>query len=108
MIPCKYCQCETPHKGPKMCDKCWELQKRIESDPVLARKMLNELPWTNGIPPIGTVVKTNDLHFPEFPWVVVLRFKLSHENLCYCDQTKVVGDICRTFRTEHLKPWEES
>lgn len=30
--------------GTKLCDRCWELEKRITSDPAIARKILAALP----------------------------------------------------------------
>lgn len=39
-IPCKYCGKPTFMMGTKMCDHCWELERRIESDPDLAYKIV--------------------------------------------------------------------
>jgi len=39
-IPCKLCGNETPFKGTKLCNSCWELNRRIEADPKVARTIL--------------------------------------------------------------------
>lgn len=40
---CTLCGQETPMMGTKLCDRCWELKSRIEADPELAKKILNEV-----------------------------------------------------------------
>lgn len=37
---CKFCGTATPMTGTRMCDRCWELNRRIGSDPALALKIL--------------------------------------------------------------------
>lgn len=39
-VPCKWCGTPTPMLGTKMCDGCWELDRRIERQPALARRIL--------------------------------------------------------------------
>jgi hypothetical protein len=39
-IPCMWCGEPTPMLGTKKCDKHWELQHRIESEPEMALRML--------------------------------------------------------------------
>lgn len=39
-VPCKWCGTPTPSLGTKMCDRCWELDRRISADPVLAARIL--------------------------------------------------------------------
>lgn len=39
-IPCDLCATPTPMLGTRRCDRCWELERRIEADPELARKIL--------------------------------------------------------------------
>jgi hypothetical protein len=44
-LPCKTCPCElcgalTILVDTKRCDRCWELERRIERDPALARKIM--------------------------------------------------------------------
>lgn len=48
-VRCELCGAHTPMTATKRCDRCWELETRIESDPVLARKILNrhEQPTTD-------------------------------------------------------------
>lgn len=40
MIPCTMCSKPTHMLGTKLCDGCWELKRRIETDPDMARKIL--------------------------------------------------------------------
>lgn len=37
---CELCGCVTRSTGTKRCDRCWELESRIHSDPILAQKIL--------------------------------------------------------------------
>lgn len=39
-VPCRLCSKPTMMLGTRLCDPCWELETRIESDPELARKIL--------------------------------------------------------------------
>ena len=39
---CRVCGCETAMLGTKLCDRCWELERRIHADPELARHILAE------------------------------------------------------------------
>lgn len=41
--PCTICNAPTAMLGTRLCDRCWELQRCIEADPDLARKILAEL-----------------------------------------------------------------
>lgn len=34
--PCKLCATETDNLGTELCNRCWELSRRIEADPDLA------------------------------------------------------------------------
>ena len=40
---CEICGDVTPYTGTRRCNRCWELEKRITSDPHLARKILENL-----------------------------------------------------------------
>lgn len=42
-VDCKWCGTPTLMLGTKMCDRCWELQTRIESNLDLAKRMIEEL-----------------------------------------------------------------
>jgi len=42
-IGCKLCNRPTRMLGTKLCDPCWELQRRIEYNPEMALKILAEL-----------------------------------------------------------------
>lgn len=39
-VPCGLCGKPTRMTGTKRCDGCWELESRIQGDPVLAAKIL--------------------------------------------------------------------
>lgn len=39
-VPCGLCQNPTPMKGTRRCDRCWELEKRVQADPAIARRVL--------------------------------------------------------------------
>lgn len=43
VVPCELCEAPTKMTGTKRCNRCWELEKRIHSDPTLARKILEKL-----------------------------------------------------------------
>jgi len=47
IIPCRICGTPTPMIGTRLCDRCWELEHRIESDPELATKILKGLDDTS-------------------------------------------------------------
>lgn len=42
-IPCTLCDKPTTMLGTKLCDNCWELSRRIEAQPGVARKILDKL-----------------------------------------------------------------
>ena len=39
-VPCSLCGTPTPYTGTKRCNRCWELESRIQAAPVLAEKIL--------------------------------------------------------------------
>ena len=43
-VPCDLCGRPTRMKGTKRCDRCWELETRIQHNPELARLILSTLP----------------------------------------------------------------
>ena len=42
-VPCKRCGTSTFMIGTKLCDRCWELEKKIRFDPELSRQILQEV-----------------------------------------------------------------
>lgn len=42
-VPCTYCQKPTLMLGTRLCDVHWELQRRIRSDPQVARQILGQI-----------------------------------------------------------------
>lgn len=42
-VPCGICGTPTTMTGTKRCDRCWELERRIQANPALARKILENL-----------------------------------------------------------------
>ena len=42
-VPCGICGTPTPMTGTKRCDRCYELESRIHSNPALARQILEKL-----------------------------------------------------------------
>lgn len=42
-VTCKLCGSEEGHEGTNLCDRCWELSRRIEADPKLALKVLMQI-----------------------------------------------------------------
>ena len=42
-IPCELCGTATTYLGTKRCNRCWELERRIESNPELAQKILSRI-----------------------------------------------------------------
>jgi hypothetical protein len=52
-VPCGLCDTLTDSTGTERCNRCWELERRIERDPALAR-----LVWSRrqprGIGEVGT------------------------------------------------------
>ena len=43
-VPCVYCRSKTVNLGTKMCNKCWELEHSIESNPELAAQIILTMP----------------------------------------------------------------
>ncbi len=41
--PCTWCGRPTKMLGTKLCDPCWELERRVRMDPLLAARMLAAL-----------------------------------------------------------------
>jgi hypothetical protein len=41
-VPCRHCGAPTYADSLRECPGCWELRTRIESQPALARRMLEE------------------------------------------------------------------
>ena len=41
-VPCGLCGEPTPMLGTKRCDRCWELEKRVQRAPAIALKVLIE------------------------------------------------------------------
>ena len=37
---CRLCSARTVYVGTRLCDRCWELERRIVADPDLAAKIL--------------------------------------------------------------------
>lgn len=46
-VPCKYCGIPTHMTGTKLCDGCWETERRVTSNPELARRILAEMETIN-------------------------------------------------------------
>lgn len=42
-VSCGLCGRPTPSLGTKRCDRCWELERRIEWDTELARRILDRI-----------------------------------------------------------------
>ena len=42
-VPCVLCGAPTLMAGTRRCDRCWELERRIERDPHLAQKILDRV-----------------------------------------------------------------
>lgn len=42
-VSCELCGSPTDMTGTKRCNRCWELEKRIQADPELAQKILKKL-----------------------------------------------------------------
>ena len=43
VVPCELCEMPTRMTGTKRCDRCYELESRIQQDPKLARKILDRI-----------------------------------------------------------------
>ena len=48
-VPCGICGDPTRMTGTKRCDRCWELERRIEDDPKLAKLILERIESANQI-----------------------------------------------------------
>lgn len=42
MVACRLCGNETSYEGTQLCQRCWELEHRIQSDPELAIRIISE------------------------------------------------------------------
>jgi hypothetical protein len=40
VVPCRHCGEDASMTGTKLCDRCWELEKHIRANPVLAAIIL--------------------------------------------------------------------
>ncbi len=50
IVQCKYCGIPTRMVHTKLCDGCWELERRLErrleqADPAIVKQMLDKAPW---------------------------------------------------------------
>lgn len=41
-VPCRICSNDTPSLRTKLCDRCWELETRIQADPLIALKIIHK------------------------------------------------------------------
>lgn len=41
-VLCQICSNDTPSLGTKLCDRCWELETRIQADPLIALKIIHK------------------------------------------------------------------
>lgn len=39
-VPCVICGEQTPYISTELCNKCWEISRRIRSNPVLLKKIV--------------------------------------------------------------------
>ena len=42
-VPCELCGTQTDYTGTKLCNPCWELNRRIRSNPDIARQILDDI-----------------------------------------------------------------
>lgn len=49
-VPCELCGVQTRMIGTKRCDQCWELERRIEAAPQLARQILERVEKEHATP----------------------------------------------------------
>lgn len=42
-LPCRWCGFPTLMLGTRECDGCWELRRRIQNAPEIARRMLDKM-----------------------------------------------------------------
>lgn len=42
-VPCDICGEATPYAFTRRCNSCWELERRVEARPDLARKILEQI-----------------------------------------------------------------
>lgn len=47
---CRLCENQTSMLGPQLCDRCYELERRIKADPCLANRILATVQMGNGFP----------------------------------------------------------
>lgn len=47
-VPCEFCGKPTPMLYTKRCDPCWELEKRIQAAPEIAKQILARIPAPAG------------------------------------------------------------
>lgn len=43
IVPCELCRTPTSSADTRRCDRCWELERRIQRDPAIARTILDAL-----------------------------------------------------------------
>lgn len=42
-VPCRLCRAPTPMLGTKLCDHCWELERRVQQAPKIAARVLRRV-----------------------------------------------------------------
>ena len=42
-VRCRFCGRWTHMMGTKLCDRCWELETRVQADPEIAVRVLREM-----------------------------------------------------------------
>ncbi len=53
-VPCELCGDETPMTGTRRCDRCWELERRVEADPELTARVLAQ--FTSEVGKVAIVI----------------------------------------------------
>lgn len=66
-VSCGLCGALTPMLGTKRCDACWDLQRRVEANPVLARQVLARLDGRVVITKDGAAAIDPDYYWRELP-----------------------------------------
>lgn len=81
-VPCGLCETPTKSTGTQRCDRCWELERRIDSDRELARRILDQPIPSNDVWHLSQL-KPGDLIAFDGPqgWIATVLFVTNADGL---------------------------
>lgn len=68
IVACGLCGTATLHTGTKRCDRCWELESRIQGDPELAAKILEDILFARAFKELGYMWSADNVAKARMGW----------------------------------------